>query len=241
MRWVQFHDRLNILWNCISFGLEWKLTYPSTVVADELSKFAEILNAAHLQPHSLGTLNSSAGISSPSLAFLVVMLPQAHLMSYSSIWLYVSDPATSLSWSLWWFLYSSSVLSCLFLISSASVRSLTFLSFIVPIFAWSFPLVSPLFLKRSIFFIVLLFSSNSFNIHLWRRSYLSLLFSGSLHSIRYIFSFLLCLSLLFFPHLFVKTSQTTTLRSCISFSLQWFGQGLLYNDWTFIHRSSGTV
>jgi len=51
------------------------------------------------------------------------------------------------------------VLSChLFLISSASVRSLTFLSFIVPIFAWSVPLVSPLFLKRSIFFTILLYN-----------------------------------------------------------------------------------
>ena len=40
------------------------------------------------------------------------------------------------------FLYSS-VYSChLFLVSSASVRSIPFLSFIVPIFAWNFPLVS---------------------------------------------------------------------------------------------------
>ena len=41
------------------------------------------------------------------------------------------------------FLYSSSVYSChLFLISSASVRSIPFLPFIVPIFAWNVPLVS---------------------------------------------------------------------------------------------------
>ena len=39
------------------------------------------------------------------------------------------------------FLYSSSVYSChLFLISSASVRSTPFLSFIEPIFAWNVPL-----------------------------------------------------------------------------------------------------
>jgi len=54
------------------------------VAIDEFSKFADILNAALLQPHSLGILNSSAGISSPSLAFLIVMLPKAHLASYSS-------------------------------------------------------------------------------------------------------------------------------------------------------------
>ena len=41
------------------------------------------------------------------------------------------------------FLHSSSVHSChLFLISSASVRSIPFLFYIVPIFAWNIPLVS---------------------------------------------------------------------------------------------------
>ena len=48
------------------------------------------------------------------------------------------------------FLYSSSVYSChLFLMSSASVRSLPFLYFIEPIFARNVPLVSLIFLKRS--------------------------------------------------------------------------------------------
>ena len=47
-------------------------------------------------------------------------------------------------------LCSPSVYSChLFLISSASVRSLPFLSFIEPIFACNVPLVSLIFLKRS--------------------------------------------------------------------------------------------
>ena len=46
------------------------------------------------------------------------------------------------------FLYSSSVYSCyLFLIYSASVRSLPFLSFIESIFAWNIPLVSLNFLE----------------------------------------------------------------------------------------------
>ena len=49
------------------------------------------------------------------------------------------------------FLYGSSVYSCyLFLTSSVSVRSMPFLSFIVPIVAWNVPLVSPIFLKRSL-------------------------------------------------------------------------------------------
>ena len=59
------------------------------------------------------------------------------------------------------FLYSF-VYSChLFLISSASVRSIPLLSFIEPIFAWHVPLVALIFLKRSLVFPVLLFSSIS--------------------------------------------------------------------------------
>ena len=73
------------------------------------------------------------------------------------------------------FLYSSSVYSChLFLISSASVGSLPFLSFSEPIFAWNVPLISLIFLKRSLVFPILLFSSISLHWSL-RKSFLSLL------------------------------------------------------------------
>ena len=44
----------------------------------------------------------------------------------------------------------------LFLISVASVRSVPFLSFIVSIFTWKVPLVSQIFLKRSLVFPILL-------------------------------------------------------------------------------------
>ena len=61
------------------------------------------------------------------------------------------------------FLYSSSVYSChLFLISSISVGSIPFLFFIVPIFEWYVPLVSLIFLKRSLAFPILLSSSHFF-------------------------------------------------------------------------------
>ena len=55
-----------------------------------------------------------------------------------------------------------------------------------------------------------------------RRLYHSLLFSESLHSVGYFFSFHPWLSLLFSSQLFVSSPQTTTLPSCISFSLGWF-------------------
>ena len=147
--------------------------------------------------------NSSIGIPSSPLALFVVMLPKVHLASHSrmsgSRWVTTSS---WLSQSLA-FLYSS-VYSCyLFLISSASVRSLLFLSFIVPFFVWNTSLVSPIFLNRSLVFPILLFSSISCIRHLRRLSYLSLLFSGTLHSVRYIFPFLHCLLLLFSA--FVRT------------------------------------
>ena len=83
--------------------------------------------------------NSSTGIPSPPLALFVVMLSKAHLTSHSrmsgSRWV-ITPSWLSGSWRS--FLYSSSVYSChLFLISYASVRSLPFLSFIEPIFAWN--------------------------------------------------------------------------------------------------------
>ena len=92
----------------------------------------------HFKASSFSIWNSSAGIPSLPLALFVVMLSKVHFSSHSrmsgSRW--VITPSW-LSGSLRSFLYSS-VYSChLFLISSASVRSVPFLSFIVPIFAWS--------------------------------------------------------------------------------------------------------
>ena len=73
------------------------------------------------------------------------------------------------------FLYSSSVYSChLFLISSASVRSLPFRSFIEPIFAWNVPLVSLIYLKKTLVFPILFFSSISLHWSL-RKAFWSLL------------------------------------------------------------------
>jgi len=167
--------------------------------------------------------NSSTGIPSPPLALFIVMLPKAQLTSHSRMSgsrRVITPSWLSGSWRS--FLYSSSVYSHhLFLIYSDSVRSILFLSFIEPIFAWNGPLVSLIFLKRSLVFPILLFSSISLHWSL-RKAFLSLLailwnsdFSG------YIFSFLLCLSLLFFSQLFVRPPQTAILPFCISFSWGW--------------------
>ena len=141
-RLKQLSSSMNILWHCLSLGLEWKLTFSIPVAAAEFSKFTGILSVTLSQHHLLGF--EIAHLELHHLHQLcVVMLPKAHLTSHSRmsgsrsviipLWL---------SWSWSSFLYSSSsVYSChLFLISSASVRSLPFLSFIVPslheIFSW---------------------------------------------------------------------------------------------------------
>ena len=120
--------------------------------------------------------NSSAGIPFPPLALFIVMLAKDHLTSHSRV--SGSSWVISLSWlSGSWrsFLYSSSVYSChLFLISFASLRSIPFLSFIVALFAWNVLLISLIFLKRSLVFPILLFSSISSYWSL-RKAFLSLL------------------------------------------------------------------
>ena len=128
---------------------------------------------------SLRIWNSSIEIPSPPLALFMVMLLKAHLTSHSrmsgSKWV-ITPSWLSGSWR--YFLRSSSVYSChLFLVTSASpevLRSIPFLSFIEPIFAWIFPLVSQIFLKRFLVFPILLFSSISLH---WspRKAFLSLL------------------------------------------------------------------
>ena len=141
------------------------------------------------------------------------MLPKANLTSHSRM--SGSRWVITLLWlSGTWrsFLYSSSVYSYqLFLISSASAMSIPFLSFIKPIFAWNVPLVSLIFLKRSLVFPILLFLLFLCTDHWGRLSYLSLLFFGTLHSNGCIFPFLLCFALLFFSQLFVRPPQTAIL------------------------------
>ena len=142
---------------------------------------------------SFSIWNSSTGIPSPPLAVFVMMLLKAHLTSHSRM--SGSRPVITLSWlsgSLRSSLYSSSVYSYHLLVSSA-FQSIPFLSFIVAIFAWNVPLVSLIFLKRSLVFPVYCFPLILWIDHWGRLSYLSLIFFGTLHSDGYIFSLFLCL------------------------------------------------
>jgi len=161
--------------------------------------------------------NSSTGIPSPPLALFIVMLPKTHWTSHSrmsgSRW--VITPRYDYLGCEDLF---CTVLLCILTTTSASVRSIPFLSFIEPMFAWNVPLVSLIFLKRSLVFPILFFSSISLHWSL-RKTFLTLLlFFGTLHSNGNIFPFLLCFSLPFFSQLFVRPPQTAIFLFCF-FSL----------------------
>ena len=162
------------------------------------------------------------------------MVSKAHLTLHSrmsgSRWV-ITPSWLPVSWRS--FLYSSSMYSChLFLISSASVRSIPFLFFTVPTFAWNVPLSFPFYCFPWLLCI-----------DYWRRlSYLSLLFFGTLHSNEYTFPFLLCFSLLFFSQLFVRPPQTAILHFLHFFFLR---KVLITASCTMsqtsVHSSSGTL
>ena len=192
---------------------------------------------------SLRIWNSSTGIPSPPLALFIMMLPTAHLILHSKMsgsrWV-ITPSWLSRSWRS--FLYSSSVYSChLFLISSASIRSITFLSFIVTVFACNVPLVSLIFLKRSlvshfiifIYFFALITEkgcliSPCYSLELCIQTGLSFLFSFAFASLLFIaickassenhFAFL---------HFFLLGMVLITASYTMS--------------WTSIHSSSGTL
>ena len=165
--------------------------------------------------------NSSAGIPSPSLVLFIVMLSKAHLTSHSRMsgprWVIIP---LWLSGSRRCVLYSSSVYPChLFLISSASVKSALFVLYCAHLW-WNVPLVSLIFLTRSLFFPILLFSSNFLHC-LVRKAFLShrvILWNSAFRWIYLSFSPLLLL--LFLSQLFVRTPQTSIFAFLHSFFLE---------------------
>ena len=125
----------------------------------------------------------------------------------------------------------------LFWTSPASVRSIPFLSFIEPIVAWNVPLVSLIFLMRSLDFPILLSSSISLHWSL-RKALLSLLPFLWNSAFRCLY---LSFSPLFFSQLFVRPPQTAI------FLFLFFFLGMVLipvsctMSWTPIHNSSGTL
>ena len=148
-----------------------------------------------------------------------------------------------LSWSLGPSLYSSSVYSChLFLISSASVRGLLFLSFIVRIFAWNFHLVFPIFSNRFLVFSTLLFSSISLHYSL-KKVFLCLL--AILWNFAFSWIYLFLSPLLFTSLVFLVICKAFLDNHFAFFHFFFFGMVFVTASctmlWTSIHSSSGTL
>ena len=188
--------------------------------------------------------NGSTKIPSHPLALFVVMLSEAHLTSHSKMsgsrWV-ITPLWLSGSWRS--FLYNSSVYSChLFLISSASVRSTPFLSLIKPIFAWNVPLVSLIFLKKSLVFLILLFSSVSLHWSL-RKVFFSLLaiLWNSAFKWEYLSFSPLLFTSLHFTNIFKASSDNH-----FAF-LHFLSMGMVLipvsctMSWTSVHHSSGSL
>ena len=168
------YSSLNILWHCPALGLEWKLIF--SVLRPLLSfQICWHIEWSILTASSLMIWNSSAGIPSHLLAWFKVMIPKVYLTSHSrmsgSRWVTTS---LWLSMSLRPFFYSSSVYSChLFLVSSASVFPISAIYFAHLCMKRS--LISLIFLKRSLVFPILLFSSIYLHWSL-KKAFLPLLF-----------------------------------------------------------------
>ena len=187
--------------------------------------------------------NRSIVIPSPPLASFIVMLPKAHLTSHSrmsgSRWV-ITISWLSGSWRS--FLYSSVCSYHLFLISSASVRSISFLSLIVPIVTWTFSLISLIFLKRSLVFPILLFSSIFLHCSL-RKAFLSLLAILCYSAFRWVY---LSFSPLPFASLLFSAICKASPDNHFAF-LHFFSLGMVLItalctiSRTFVHLSSGTL
>ena len=118
----------------IAFRPDWNENWPFPVLWPLLCfPICRHIECSPFTATSFRIWSSSTGILSPPLALFVVILPMAHLTSHSSM--SGSRRVITPSWlcgSWRSFLYSSSVYSCyLFLISSVTVRSMPFLSFII--------------------------------------------------------------------------------------------------------------
>ena len=80
---MQLCGSLNILWHCLSLGLEWKLAFSSPVATAEFFQICWHIECSTFTASSFRIWKSSTGIPSPPLALFIVMLSKAHLTSHS--------------------------------------------------------------------------------------------------------------------------------------------------------------
>ena len=172
MRWVQLCSSLNILWHCLSLGLERNPILFQSCSHCWVFQICWHIECSTFTASSFRIWNSSTGTPSPPLALFTVMFPKAHLSSHSrmsrSRWV-ITPLWLSGSWR---FLYSCSVYSCHLLTSSASLVYTISVLYCAHL-CMKCSLVSLIFLKRLLVFSILLFPSISLHWSL-RKAFLSL-------------------------------------------------------------------
>ena len=226
----------------IAFLRDWNENWSFPILWPLLS-FPNFIECITFTASSFMIWNSSTGIPSPQVALFIVMLPKVHLTSYSRM--SVSRRVITPSWlSRSWrsFLYSFSVYSWhLFLISSASVRSIPFLSFFEPISEWNIPLVSLIFSTKISSISHLLFSS--IYLHWLLRKALSLLailWNSAFKWVYFSFSPLLFASLLF-----TAICKASSHSHFVFLHFFFLGMVLIFVSCTMsqttVHSSSGTL
>ena len=126
--------------------------------------------------------------------------------------------------------------------SSVSTRSPPFMSFIVPIFGQNVPLISPIFLKRSLVFPLLLFSS-SFMYCSLKKALLSLCAVLCKSAFSWIYLSLSPLLFTSLPSLAICKSSSDNYFAFLLFFF--FGMVLFAASctilWTSVHSSSGSL
>ena len=189
LAWAWLYNSLNIFG--VAFLLDWmKADFLQSCGHSWVFQICWHIECSTLTASSFRIWNNLAGIPSAQLAFFVVILPKAHLTSQSRVsgsrW--VITPSW-LSGSLRLSMYSCHV----FLIFLLLLGPYHFCPLLCPslhkMFSWSlqfsWDLSSSPFCCSPLFLCIVHF----------RRPYLSVLFSGTLHSVGYIFPFLPCLLL----------------------------------------------
>ena len=228
--WVQhFHSIISQDWN-------------SSTGIPPLALFVVVLSKAHLTSHSRMSgswwVITPSGLSGSWRSFLYSssVYCRRSLVGHSPRGCKESDTTEQLHF------HFSVYCGHLFLISSASVRSISLLFFTEPIFAWNVPLVSLIFLKPSLVFLILLFSSTSLHWSL-RKAFLSLLailWNSAFRCLHLSFSPLLFASLLFTA--ICKASPDSHFAFLHFFSM---GMVLIPVSYTLsrtsVHSSSGTL
>ena len=133
--------------------------------------------------------------------------------------------------------------SCyVFLISPASIRSIQFLLFIVPIFEWNVPLVSLIFLKRSLVFPILFFPSISLH---WSLRQASLSLPAILWNSAFQWVYLYFSPFPLASHLFSTILKASSENHFAFMHLFFLGMVLITASYTMsqtsVHSSSGTL